>query len=134
MARRLLAVAVALVIGASRVGAGEIGHFVGGLANIRDLAVPAPGFYGVVYNYGYVTSQVNDRRGNEIESLTLVGPRGRRLGTAKLDVDVGVYALAPMLIWVSDWKILGAKYGAYVAPTFSNTSIAASLRRDARGH
>jgi hypothetical protein len=27
------------------------------------------------------------------------------------------------LIWVSPWKVLGAKYGAYVAPTFANASI-----------
>lgn len=31
--------------------AGEIGHFAPGVANIRDYAVPDPGFYGVLYNY-----------------------------------------------------------------------------------
>jgi hypothetical protein len=36
---------------------------------------------------------------------------------------VDVYVLAPTLIWVSPWKILGAKYGAYISPTFSNSSV-----------
>jgi hypothetical protein len=38
-----------------------------------------------------------------------------------------IYALAPTLIWVSEWKILGAKYGAFITPAFANTSIGASL-------
>jgi hypothetical protein len=43
--RSALAVAfVALV--AAGAGAGEIGHYAGGLMNIRDLAVPEPGLYG----------------------------------------------------------------------------------------
>jgi hypothetical protein len=127
--RTLAAVAVALaavVLAGPRSDAGEIGHYSAGLVNVRDLAVPDPGFYVAVYNYGYTTDRVNDRHGEEIDALTLVGPRGRRL-TIDLDVDVEVYALAPMLMWVSPWKVLGAKVGAYVAPTFSNTSIGAAL-------
>jgi hypothetical protein len=33
--------------------ASEIGHFAPGVLNIRDFAMPEPGFYGVLYNYGY---------------------------------------------------------------------------------
>jgi hypothetical protein len=131
--RRLAAVVLALVTfaGASRASAGEIGHYAAGLMNIRDLAVPDPGFYTALYNYAYLTSQVNDRHGDEIQNLTLVGPRGRRLNV-KLDVDVSLYALAPIFMWVSDWKILGAKYGAFVAPTFANASIGAALSVESR--
>lgn len=44
-----------------------------------------------------------------------------------VDVSVAVYVLAPTLMWVSPWKILGANYGAYISPTFSNSSVSAAL-------
>ena len=34
-----------------------------------------------------------------------------------------MYVLAPAFIWVSPWKILGAKYGLDVVPTFANSSL-----------
>src|SRR6478752_532105 len=46
--------------GATVADAGEIGHYVPGVMNIRDMAVPGPGFYGALYNYRYTTDQLND--------------------------------------------------------------------------
>ncbi len=97
--------------------AGEIGHFVPGVVNIRDLAVPPPGFYGVLYNYGYSTSRINDANGKQLSSVT-IGGRSYDIG-----VDVNVYALAPTFIWSTEKKVLGAQYAAYFSPTFSNASI-----------
>lgn len=51
---------------AANASASEIGHYAAGLLNLRDLAVPEPGVYGAIYNYGYVTSQLNDRHSNAI--------------------------------------------------------------------
>jgi hypothetical protein len=102
--------------------AGEIGHFVPGVANIRDLAVPDPGFYGIVYNYGYRTSSLNDANGNKISSVTVGSASGPNV-TLGVDVDVSLYAMAPTFMWVSKMKVLGAKYGAFVSPTFANASI-----------
>jgi hypothetical protein len=123
-----LVLAMAAILGAARSsGASEIGHYAAGLLNIRDLAVPEPGFYGAVYNYGYRTDQLNDRHGNEVDDLTLVGPRGNR-ATLNLDLDVDLYALAPAFMWVAETKLLGhVKYGALVLPTFANASISAAL-------
>ena len=42
-------------------------------------------------------------------------------------MDVDAYAFAPTLIWVSPYEVFGAKYGAYVSLTLSNTSVGASL-------
>ena len=102
----------------------EVGHFAPGVLNIRDFAMPDSGFYGVVYNYFYSTNRLNDDNGNKINSVT-IGP-GPGV-TLNLDLDLNVYALAPTFIWVSKWKMLGAKYGAYISPSFSNTSVGASL-------
>jgi len=38
--------------------------------SIRDFAMPEPGFYGEIYNYGYTTDRLNDSSGNKIESAT----------------------------------------------------------------
>jgi hypothetical protein len=106
--------------------AGEIGHFAPGVPNIRDFAMPGPGFYGVLYNYGYTTDRLNDSGGNRVNSVTINPGPGPGV-TLGVDVDVDVYAIAPTFIWISPWKILGAKYGAYVSQSFGNTSVGASL-------
>ena len=72
------------------------------------------------------TDRLNDSDGDEINSVTL-NPRGGPGVTLDVDVDVDIYVLAPTLIWVSAWKILGAKYGAFITPTFANASVGASL-------
>ena len=101
-------------------------HFTPGVANIRDYAMPDVGVYAVAYNYGYITSDVNDNNGNKITQV-LVGPPGGPFAPLNVKVDVKLYALAPALLWVSHWSFLGAHYGAYITPSFSNANIAASL-------
>ena len=128
MKRRLTLLALtvtmlAVVLGAQ---AAEIGHFNGGLLNIRDYFVPEPGLYGGLYNYFYHTGRLNDRHGDEVNTVT-INPRGGPGVTLGVDVNVDLYALAPVFIWVSDWKILGAKYGAVITLPFANASLAATL-------
>ena len=108
-------------------GAAEIGHFVPGMLNIRDyLLPPEPGVYGAVYNYYYSTDRRNDDHGDKIRSLNINPGPGPGIPVG-IDVDLDLYALAVPFIWVSDWKVLGARYGAYVAPSFANASVEASL-------
>ena len=128
MKRRILLAPLGVALGVVLLpaAAGEIGHFGPGVVNIRDFAMPEPGFYGVLYNYGYASGRLNDADGNRINSVT-INPGGGPGVTLDIDVDVDVYVLAPTLIWVSPWKVLGAKYGAFVSPTFGNTSVGASL-------
>lgn len=118
----------ALVLISALIGgrAGEISHFNGGIENIRDYLVPEPGVYGVVYNYFYTTDRLNDNNGNKVNSVTVNPGPGPGL-TLGVDVNVDMYALVPAVIWVTPWKILCAKYGAYIAPSFANTSLGASL-------
>jgi hypothetical protein len=88
--------------------------------------MPAPGLYGVLYNYFYLSDRLNDGDGNEINSVTINPRRGPGV-TLGVDVDLDIYVLAPTLLWVSPWKIVGAKYGAFITPTFANASVGASL-------
>ena len=46
-------------------------HFAPGVANIRDYAVPQPGLYVAVYNYGYVTSTLTDNNGIKVNQVAI---------------------------------------------------------------
>ena len=119
-ARWTVAAAMLAVSGAAL--AGDPGHYVGGLMDTRDYFVPDPGFYAAIYNYLYTTDRYNDQNGNKVSSVTI--NRGPLAGeTVDASVDLHMYVFVPALIWVSPWKVLGAKYGAYVAPTFANAEI-----------
>jgi hypothetical protein len=116
--------ASAILIGSTASAvAQELGHYGPGLADVRDLVVPAkPGFYFKQYDYYYTSDAIHDADGDEVSSIPL--PRG---GTVDVDVDVDIYVFAPTFMWVSDWQILGARYAAYAIPTFGNSSVGASL-------
>jgi len=104
-----------------RAGAGEIGHYAPAGLSIRDFAMPAPGLWLAVYNLGYRSNRIDDRNGDAVRSIS-VGP-----ATIDLAVDLDLYASAPTLIWVSDFRVLGARYGAYVEPQLTNSSLGAAL-------
>ncbi len=92
-----LAAIIAVMTLISTVDAGEIGHFNGGVMNIRDYVMPDPGLYTAIYNYFYTTDQLNNANGDAINSIIIKpgpGP-GIKLG---VNVDVGLYALVPSLI------------------------------------
>ena len=101
-----LVLALGLALSTGTTHGAEIGHYVPGLLNIRDFAMPEPGLYGVLYNYFYTTDRLNDRNGDEITSVTINPGPGPGV-TLRVDVDVDVYALAPTLIWVSPWTLFG---------------------------
>lgn len=113
--------------------AGEIGHYAGGLMNLRDYFVPDPGFYGALYNYGYTTDQLNDSHGNKVKSVTINPPGGGGPVTVGVDVNVDMYVLAPTLIYSTELETLGLRYGALITPTFANANLNAALST-ATGH
>jgi len=130
MNRRIGALFLALAIlgTASAAGAAEIGHFNGGILNLRDYLLPDPGIYGGVYNYYYATNRLNDSRGDKIKSVTITPPGGGSGVTIPLYVHVNMYAIAPALVWVTDIEPLAIKYGALITPTFANVNLNAAAQ------
>jgi hypothetical protein len=120
---------IAIVAITSATAYAQTDHYVPGSFNIRDFALPDPGLYGAIYNYGYLTDNIKDANGNQINSVTITGPGGRVSATVNLNVNVHLYALAPVIIWVPKKKVLGAKYGIMVNPSFANTSLSGLLSR-----
>ena len=95
----------AALLAASPVDARELGHYVPGVANIRDLAVPAtPGFYYEQYNVHYSTDTYRDRNGNAVSSLR---PGDRDIA---IDAEVDVFAITPVFLWSTDTTFLGGQY------------------------
>ena len=104
--------------------AGELGHFAPGVLNIRDFLVPDPGFYYIQYFVWYNADTFRDRNGDKVKSIN-AGPI-----TLDVDFEVDSVVLAPALVWVSPWKILGARYGAQIVPTFGNTTFQSAFRTE----
>jgi hypothetical protein len=94
---RLVAITAAVTL-VLNTYAGEIGHFNGGVMNIRDYVMPDPGIYTATYNYFYTTGQLNDSNGDGINSVTIKPGPGPTLERG-INVDVNMYALIPTLIW-----------------------------------
>lgn len=106
--------------------AGEIGHYNGGIMDIRDYFLPAaPGIYGAVYNYYYFTTRLNNSSGDKISSFDVNTPGGPV--PVNVGVDLHMYAVIPAIIWSTPLNFLGARYGGYIAPSFANNSLEANL-------
>jgi hypothetical protein len=120
LSRAALLLAVTLLVPA-RNAAAVIGHYTPGIANLRDFFQPPPGVYYTQYNYVYLADTFRDRNGNVVDTATI---RGR---TIPIDTNINLYAISPMFVWAPDWKILGARYAAYVALSVANPSLQAAI-------
>ena len=121
-----------LVLIAFSAARAEIGHFVPGVINIRDYVMPAdPGVYGVLYNFYYKSDRLNDRDNDKIRSVNINPGPGPGIDVG-VELDLDLVALAPTLIWVSEFQALGLRYGAFVSPTFTNASVNAEIGNQSR--
>ncbi len=99
----------------------ELGHYLPGVMNIRDIAVPAEaGFYYEQFNIYYTADSYKDRNGNTVNSITIGSV------TVEVEGEVDIFAIAPLFMWVTDKKILGGNYAFYISPSIGNTSLSAS--------
>ena len=78
------------------------GHYPSGVEGVKGASVPPPGIYLRDYNLIYHAERLPG------------GPGG---------VDTTVYVNAPRLIWMTDWKILGADYGMDLIVPFGFSSL-----------
>jgi len=114
MSKYLLATLI-LVLVSSAIEAREAGHYVPGIANIRDFAVPtAAGFYYAQYNAFYSPDTYRDRNGNSFDP-------------PNIDTEIDVIAISPLFMWTTDKEIWGGRYGFYVLPSISQASVGSSI-------
>lgn len=117
--------------------AGEQGHYFPGVMNIRDIAQPPPGIYFANYAFHYHADTFNLSSGDELDEINVVGSVsksinvGRRSilltvsGTleADINVDLDMTIDQPTLIWITDYKLLGANYGIIVGQPFGSMKV-----------
>jgi hypothetical protein len=116
-----------IIAGAGQATGGELGHYMPGVANIRDFVVPPePGNYLALYNLLYTTDTYKNRNGDTVDTIS-IGP-----ATFDVDANIDAYAIQPTFIWVSPKEVVGASYAAYIGIPLVNTSIQASLSNTTR--
>jgi hypothetical protein len=118
---------VGMLCSSGSVAAGELGHYMPGVAGVRDFVVPPePGFYYAQYNLYYAADTYNDRNGNEVDSVT-IGPI-----TLDVDAEVDAFTIQPTFIWSTDKEIFGARYAVYAGIPIARNSFQASLSTTTR--
>ncbi len=99
----------------------EVGHYVPGVANIRDFTMPPKGCYYVQYNSFYSSDTFKNSNGIKVDTVTI----GDTIIMVELDVDV--FSITPTLICNTGLKVLGAEYAFYAALSVANSSLGATL-------
>ena len=104
------------------------GHYQPGYANVRDFVVPPQqkGFAVLIYNPFYWSGEYMADNGKKLQPLSA----GRSISinnaitvdvtaTADLNIKMFSYNVNPIFFYCSDFSILGAKYSAGIAPSYS---------------
>jgi len=113
-----------LLISVGLAQAASVGEYTPGQADIRDYFVPESGLYFYLDNSYYPSSTLKDNNGNNVTSVTIFPKNGPPV-TVLLNGHANSYSLTPTFIGVIRQHVLGASYGAFISPTFANSSIGA---------
>jgi hypothetical protein len=101
--------------------AGELGHYLPSLFNVRDFVMPPKGVYGVLYGLYYTSDSFRDANGDDVNSVTINGQR------IDIDVNLDLYSLVPGVMWNTGFKILGADYGMVGVLPFGGPGVQVAL-------
>jgi hypothetical protein len=86
-------------------------HYAPGLEGIKAATLPPPGLYLRDYNLFYYSDRLNNSNGREIKEA---------------DVEAFIYANAPRLVWITDYKLLGGYLGFDALIPLQYTSLEAN--------
>ena len=90
----------------------QIGAYLPGFSHILDMSTAPKGIYIFNYNYIINADTYYDRNGNEFAEQLINGvPFGA-------NAETSAYANATSIAYMSDFKILGARYQAAISPTY----------------
>ncbi len=119
------------VVKSQRVSPYQVGSYVPGLINVRDLGSLPGGLYLLNYNYWIKSNGYYDKNGNKTGSLDIdLSNLEPGMGTVSLDLDTKIkgYTTVPMLFYASKFKLLGgATFLASVAPNYFSSSYNISM-------
>ncbi len=105
------------------------GHYIPGVANIRDRATPPPGLFVIWYNAIASSDTYIDRNGDEFNSIRL-SELYPRLPDIDVDVELKSFASIPTVFWASNKRILGgARYLAGASINYINADASIFTER-----
>ncbi len=117
-----LVIVIIFILGVVQSQAREMGHYMPGVASIRDFAVPTvPGFYYAQYHTYYATNKYKDRNGNSVDSLNTNN------GTVNINTSYDMFAISPYFLYVTKEKFLGGTYAFSVQPTILTSNISSNI-------
>lgn len=94
----------------------QTGHYVNGVEGLRAATLPPPGIYYRNYQAWYRAGRYADRNGD----------------TAPIGFEVDVWAQLHRVVYVSDFRILGANYCADAIVPILDTTVTAGGATDAK--
>ena len=112
---------VAVAANAQVVSPLQAGHYFPGMINVRDMTNPPPGMTFVLYNVYMWSDTYVDRGGRKIKNIDL-GSINPDFPDVTVDFDLQAFTIAPLIMWASPFKVLGATWSPYVIlPTFTSS-------------
>lgn len=100
-----LLLCLSLLLAAVNANAQIGSHYPAGVEGLKCATLPPPGLYFRDYNMFYTADRIRN---------------GLPMGD---NFEVNLYAQVPRIIYMTDWKILGANYGFDVLTTFIYTDL-----------
>jgi hypothetical protein len=102
--------AVAIVLAAPGAQSADLGGYVPGTTGLKGATLPPPGVYAISLSFSYRSTDLRDEKGERVTQV-----HGRKF-TGKIDA----LATLTSITYISEFKVLGANYGARIADSIGN--------------
>lgn len=127
--------------------AGTLGHYYPGVTGMRDIILPPKGGYVISYNPIYYSNSPRNANGNELSNISKSTSETKHIDayghdipvklsaelSADIDASMSFATEQLLLLWSTGWKVLGADYGMFIAPSIGYVSIEAEVKAHATG-
>jgi hypothetical protein len=144
---KVLFLALSALLVAQYAYAGTLGHYYPGVMGMRDIILPPKGFYAIYYDPIYYSNDIRDSSGNELSNVSMSASETRYVNvyghdipvrlsaglSADIDASMAFTTEQLLLLWTPGWKILGADFGMFIAPSTGYVGIETEVKAHAVG-
>jgi len=127
--------------------AGTQGHYYPGVMGMRDIILPPKGLYAIYYDPVYFSNDLCNANGNKTGSYSMSVSETKHINvyghsipirlSAGLSADINNSMTFTteqlLLLWTTPWKILGADFGMFIAPSMGYVGIETEVKAHATG-
>ncbi len=127
--------------------AGTLGHYYPGVTGMRDIILPPKGYYAIYYDPIYYSNDLRNAHGNELSNVSMSASETKHFNvyghdipvklSAGLSADINAsmsFATQQLLLfWSTGWKVLGADFGMFIAPSTGYVSVQTEVKAHGTG-